>query len=184
MPTHTLGRKYDLIDVGRAERHHVRADRHSESTVSTPQCSCKQAIQHVPTASTPPRSRSWASCRSPRARSSSPPGPRAGRHAHAQAHRQGHLRKVQGDFQESSQARRKVRGADGKVRRGLREVFEGSECTLPHQPTSKRSDMKLNINWKELAKQLLKAIGPVIAGTLTDTTVVTATGNTSMATQP
>ena len=44
--------------------------------------------------------------------------------------------------------------------------------------------MKLNINWKELAKQLLKAIGPVIAGALTVTTVVTATGNTSMATQP
>ena len=76
MQTRALGRKYDLIDVGRAERHHVRADRHSGSTVSTPQCSCKQAIQHVPTASTPPLSRSWASCRSPRARSSSPPGPR------------------------------------------------------------------------------------------------------------
>ena len=44
--------------------------------------------------------------------------------------------------------------------------------------------MKLNINWKELAKQLLKAIGPVIAGALTGTTVVTATGSTSMATQP
>ena len=44
--------------------------------------------------------------------------------------------------------------------------------------------MKLNINWKELAKQLLKDIGPVIAGALTDTTVVTATGSTSMATQP
>ena len=44
--------------------------------------------------------------------------------------------------------------------------------------------MKLNINWKELAKQLLKAIGPVIAGTLTDTTVVTATVSTSMATHP
>ena len=44
--------------------------------------------------------------------------------------------------------------------------------------------MKLNINWKELANQLLKAIGPVIAGALTDTTVVTATGSTSMATQP
>ena len=44
--------------------------------------------------------------------------------------------------------------------------------------------MKLNINWKELAKQLLKAIGPVIAGALTGTTVVTATGSTSMAIQP
>ena len=58
----------------------------------------------------------------------------------------------------------KVRGADGKVRRGLREVFEGSECNLPHQPISKRADMKLNINWKELAKQLPKAIGPMVAG--------------------
>ena len=48
MPTHILGRIYDLIDVGRAERHHVRADRHSGSMVSIPQCSCKQAVQHVP----------------------------------------------------------------------------------------------------------------------------------------
>ena len=42
----------------------------------------------------------------------------------------------------------KVRGADGKVRRGLREVFEGR---------------KLNINWTDLAKQLPKAIGPMVA---------------------
>ena len=44
--------------------------------------------------------------------------------------------------------------------------------------------MKLNINWKELGIQLLKAIWPVIAGALTGATVVTATGCTSMATQP
>ena len=78
----------------------------------------------------------------------------------------------------------KVRGADGKVRKGLREVFEGRECDFPHQAPAKGRDMKLNINWKELAKQLLKAIGPVIAGALTGTTVVTATGSTSLATQP
>ena len=41
--------------------------------------------------------------------------------------------------------------------------------------------MKLNINWKELGIQLLKAIWPVIAGALTGATVVTATGCTSMA---
>ena len=41
--------------------------------------------------------------------------------------------------------------------------------------------MKLNINWKELGIQLLKAIWPVLAGALT---VATATGCTSMATQP
>ena len=44
--------------------------------------------------------------------------------------------------------------------------------------------MKLNINWKELGIQLLKAIWPVLAGALTGATVVTATGCTSMATQP
>ena len=44
--------------------------------------------------------------------------------------------------------------------------------------------MKLNINWKEIGIQLLKAIWPVIAGALTGATVVTATGCTSMATQP
>ena len=52
MPTHALGRKYDLIGVGRVDRRRVRADRHSGSTVSTPQCSCKQAIQHAPRAQT------------------------------------------------------------------------------------------------------------------------------------
>ena len=44
--------------------------------------------------------------------------------------------------------------------------------------------MKLNINWKELGIQILKAIWPALAGTLTGATVVTATGCTSMATQP
>ena len=44
--------------------------------------------------------------------------------------------------------------------------------------------MKLNINWKALGLQLLKAIWPVLAGALTGATVVTATGCTSMATQP
>ena len=44
--------------------------------------------------------------------------------------------------------------------------------------------MKLNINWKEIGIQILKAIWPVLAGALTGATVVTATGCTSMATQP
>ena len=44
--------------------------------------------------------------------------------------------------------------------------------------------MKLNINWKELGIQLLKAIWPVLAGAPTGATVVTATGRPSMATQP
>ncbi|MCQ2392583.1 MAG: hypothetical protein MJ240_14315 [Kiritimatiellae bacterium] len=44
--------------------------------------------------------------------------------------------------------------------------------------------MKLNINWREIGIQILKAIWPVIAGALTGATVVMATGCTSMATQP
>ena len=44
--------------------------------------------------------------------------------------------------------------------------------------------MKLNINWKEIVIQILKAIWPALAGALTGATVVTATGCTSMATQP
>ena len=44
--------------------------------------------------------------------------------------------------------------------------------------------MKLNINWKELGIQLLKAIWSVLAGALTGATVATATGCTSMTTQP
>ena len=44
--------------------------------------------------------------------------------------------------------------------------------------------MGQNINWKELGIQLLKAIWPALAGTLTGATVVTATSCTSMNTQP
>ncbi|MCQ2392007.1 MAG: hypothetical protein MJ240_11340, partial [Kiritimatiellae bacterium] len=40
----------------------------------------------------------------------------------------------------------------------------------------------LNINWREIGIQILKAIWPALAGALTDATVVTATGCTSMAT--
>ena len=35
--------------------------------------------------------------------------------------------------------------------------------------------MELNINWKELGIQILKAIWPALAGALTGATVVTAT---------
>ena len=44
--------------------------------------------------------------------------------------------------------------------------------------------MELNINWKELGIQILKAIWPTFAGALTGATVVTATSCTSMNTQP
>ena len=36
--------------------------------------------------------------------------------------------------------------------------------------------MKLNINWKEIGIQILKAIWPVLVGALAGATVVTATG--------
>ena len=44
--------------------------------------------------------------------------------------------------------------------------------------------MRLNVNWKELGIQLLKAIWPALAGALTGATVVTATSCTLMNTQP
>ena len=44
--------------------------------------------------------------------------------------------------------------------------------------------MTLNINRKEIGIQILKAIWPALAEALTGATVVTATGCTSMSTQP
>ena len=101
MTTRALGRKYDLIDVGRAERRRVRADKPSNTRRGTTRPPRAPDFRHHPSRkemppwrrSDPTRNsrpaptrpsrrrrpatrRSWGSCRSPHARSSSPPRPR------------------------------------------------------------------------------------------------------------
>ena len=138
MTTHTLGRKYDLIDVGRADRRRVRADkpsntrrgttrpprapdfRHHPSRKEMPPCRRSDPTGNSGPASTrpsrrrrPATRRSWGSCRSPHARSSSPPRPREESQRGLTEKSAGQTGKSAGQMEKSAEDSRKSAAAFG-----------------------------------------------------------------------
>ena len=140
MPTRALGRKYDLIDVGRADRRRVRADKPSNTRRGTtdrraPQTSdtihherkCRHVEDQIKQGIQRPHRRGLRDAEDPRRGEA----PLRTRSAGAQGRRVRALRlcrvrEVRRTDGKVRRADRKVRWTGGKVRRGFRKSSGGT----------------------------------------------------------